>query len=183
MASIRRRADKWQVQIRRNGHKPISKTFILRKDALEWARDRERQADRGDLPKDTKVLRELTLGEVVCRYRDAVSIHKAGYENECIVFNAFLQHPICRKSLADLRTEDFAEYRDVRLKSIKATTLKRQLSPVHNALEVAREEWGLPLRTNPLDGLKLKPKEKPRERRLEHNFVACSAIAQRLRTI
>jgi integrase len=166
MASIRKRADKWQVQIRRAGNRPISKTFTVRKDALEWARDRERQADRGDLPKDSKVLREQTLGELILRYQGAVSIHKAGYENECIVFNAFLQHPICLKTLAELRTEDFADYRDERLKTIKATTLKRQLSPVHNAFEVAREEWGLPLKTNPLDGLKLKLKDKRRERRL-----------------
>jgi integrase len=166
MASIRRRADKWQVQIRRAGSRPISKTFTVRKDALEWARDRERQADRGDLPKDSKVLKELTLGDLIRRYQGAVSIHKAGYENECIVFKAFLKHPICRKTLAELRTEDFAEYRDIRLKTIKATTLKRQLSPVHNALEVAREEWGLPLKINPLDGLKLKLKDKRRERRL-----------------
>jgi hypothetical protein len=46
MASIRKRRGKVQVQIRRAGHRPISKTFILRKDALEWARDAERQADR-----------------------------------------------------------------------------------------------------------------------------------------
>jgi hypothetical protein len=56
------------VQIRRAGHSPISKTFTLRKDPLEWARDVERQADRGDLPKDTKVLSQLKLGDLVRRY-------------------------------------------------------------------------------------------------------------------
>lgn len=166
MASIRKRAHKWQVQIRRAGHRPISKSFILRKDALEWARDVERQADRGDLPKDSKVLRELTLGDLIRRYRDAVSIHKAGYENECIVLNAFLKHPICRETLAELRTEDFAEYRDERLRTIKASTLKRQLNPIHNAFEVARQEWGLPIKANPLESLRLKLNEKARERRL-----------------
>jgi integrase len=166
MASIRKRGEKWQVQIRRTGHRPISKSFILRKDALEWARDAERQADRGDLPKDGEVLRELTLGDLICRYRDAVSVQKAGYENECIVFNALLQHPICVKTLAELRTEDFAAYRDERLKTIKATTLKRQLNPIHNAFEVARDEWGLPIKANPLDSLALRLKEKARERRL-----------------
>ena len=166
MASIRKRRGKWQVQIRRAGHSPISKTFTLRKDALEWARDAERQADRGDLPKDPKVLRQLTLGDLVRRYHDAVSIHKAGYENECIVFNAFLKHPICSKSLAELRTEDFAEYRDERLRTIKASTLKRQLNPIHHAFEVARKEWGLPVKANPLKALNLKLTDKARERRL-----------------
>jgi hypothetical protein len=76
MASIRKRDDKWQVQIRRRGHGQVTKSFGLRKDALEWARDRERQADRGDLPKDSKVLKELTLGDLIRRYQGAVSVHK-----------------------------------------------------------------------------------------------------------
>jgi hypothetical protein len=36
-----------QVQIRRAGERPISKTFTQRKDAQEWARDAERQAEQG----------------------------------------------------------------------------------------------------------------------------------------
>ena len=118
------------------------------------------------MPKDGKVLRQLTLGMLVCRYRETVSIHKAGHENECIVFNAFLKHPICSKSLAELRTEDFADYRDERLEEIKPSTLKRQLNPIHHAFEVAREEWGLPIKVNPLQKLKIKGVVKARERRL-----------------
>jgi hypothetical protein len=34
MASIRKRADKWQVQIRRAGNRPLSKTFTVRKAIL-----------------------------------------------------------------------------------------------------------------------------------------------------
>src|SRR5689334_2558369 len=99
MASIRNRGGKWQVQIRRAAQRPISRTFILRKDAVQWARELERQADRGDLPKDARALRQLSLGDLVRRYRDTVSVHKEGYANECIVFGAFLKHPICTKRL------------------------------------------------------------------------------------
>jgi len=166
MASIRNRRGKWQVQIRRAGQSPISRTFILRKDAVQWARELERQADRGDLPKDPRALRQLSLGDLVRRYRDSVSIHKAGYENECIVLGAFLKHPICTKRLSELRTEDFVIYRDDRLKAINPSTLKRQLSPIHHMFEVARDEWGLPIRANPLRKLKIRLAEKGRERRL-----------------
>ena len=82
----------------------------------------ERQADRGYLPKDPKTLRHLSLGDLVRRYRDSFSIHKEGYDNECIVFGAFLKHPICTKRLSELRTEDFVAYRDERLKTIKPAT-------------------------------------------------------------
>jgi integrase len=187
MATIRKRRDKWQVQIRRTGQRPISKSFNVRRDALEWSRDAERQADRGDLPKDPKVLRQLTLAQLVVRYRDSISIHKVGYENECIVLNAFLRHPICGRALAQLRTEDFAEYRDERLRTIKSTTLQRQLSPIHNAFEVAREDWGLPIKVNPLSSLQLRSNQSARERRLlpgeqERLFAATTERRNRLIT-
>lgn len=56
MASIRRRRDKWQVQIRRKGRGALSRSFHVLKDAEEWARHMEVQADRGDLPADPTAL-------------------------------------------------------------------------------------------------------------------------------
>ncbi|MEM8644612.1 MAG: site-specific integrase, partial [Pseudomonadota bacterium] len=104
----------------------------------------ELQADRSEIPTDTRVLQRLTLGDLVKRYRDTVSIKKRGYEVERIVLTAFLRHPICLRPLAHLKTEHFAAYRDERLKIIKANTLKRELSPLQNLFEVAKDEWGLP---------------------------------------
>ena len=78
----------------------------------------------------------------------------------------------------ELRTEDFAVYRDLMLQTIKPTSLKRYLDPVHNLFEVARHEWGLPLRDNPLDRLKLKAPSQRRERRLlsgEWNRILAAA--------
>jgi len=37
MASIRKRGDRWQAQVRRKGSKPLSKTFKLKADAERWA--------------------------------------------------------------------------------------------------------------------------------------------------
>lgn len=166
MATIRRHRTKWQVQIRRAGIKPLSKTFAVRKDALEWARHTERLADRHELPTDPKALQRVTLGELVERYRDTVSVNKKAYVNERISLNAFRSHQICSKRLSELRTEDFAAFRDQRLKTIKPVSLKRQLDPIHHLFEVARDEWSLPIRTNPLDQLKLKAPTQKRERRL-----------------
>jgi hypothetical protein len=60
--------------------RPLTKTFTLRKDALEWARLMEVKADRRDLPEDTKVLQTITLGDLVRRYRDEVTVLKKGRE-------------------------------------------------------------------------------------------------------
>lgn len=167
MATIRKRGAKWQVQVRRTGYASVSRSFQIRKDAEVWARQTEVQADRSELPNDTKRLRRVTLGEIVERYRDTVSIKRRGYDVEHIVLTAFLRHSICRKPLAQLRTEHFAAYRDKRLKTIKPNTLKRELSPLHNMFEVARDEWGLALAENPLGRLRLKIPSQRRERRLK----------------
>jgi hypothetical protein len=129
MATIRKRGSKWQVQVRRMGCPALSRSFYVLKDAKAWARQVELQADRGELPSDPKVLRRITLGELVERYRDTVSVKKRGYDVERIVLTAFLKNPICRRALSEIRAEDFAFYRDERLKVIKASTLKRELAP------------------------------------------------------
>ena len=86
-----------------------------------------------------------------------------------IVLAGFGMHPICRKTLAELRTSDFVGYRDERLQEIKPTTLKRQLNPVHHLFEIARDEWGLPIRENPLDKLRVNAPDQIRERRLRND--------------
>jgi integrase len=166
MATIRKRGNKYQVQIRRTGQTSTSRSFHLRSDALAWARQTELKADRRELPADPKVLEHVTLGDLVERYRDTVTPTKRGHDPERIVLTAFLRHLICRKTLAELQTADFAAYRDERLKHVLPSTLKRQLSPIHNLFELARDEWGLPIRENPLDKLTLSTEQGRRERRL-----------------
>jgi hypothetical protein len=167
MATIRKRGAKWQVQIRRVGFRPLSRSFHIRKDAEVWARLMEVQAERSELPSDRKALKQLTLGELVARYRDTVSVKKRDYAVERIVLIAFLRHPICRKRLSKIGARDFASYRDERLKAVKASTLKRELSSLHNMFEVARDEWGLPFRQNPLRKMRFHIPQQRRERRLK----------------
>ena len=47
MATIRKKAGKWQGLIRRSFHKPISKTFISKQDAHRWARETQRLIEVG----------------------------------------------------------------------------------------------------------------------------------------
>ena len=61
MATIRKRGAKWQVQIRRVGFRPLSRSFHIRKDAEVWVRLMEVQAERSELPSDRKALKQLTL--------------------------------------------------------------------------------------------------------------------------
>jgi hypothetical protein len=76
MATIRKRNDRWQVQVRRQGFAPVARSFRLRTDAQEWAREMERQADRQELSISRHTLQQITLGELVTRYRDTVTSKK-----------------------------------------------------------------------------------------------------------
>jgi hypothetical protein len=174
MATIRKRGRRWEVQIRRAGQRAISKSFHVRKDADAWARHMEVRADRADLPADPKALHQIRLGDLVVRYRDSVSVHKRSYDKERFFLRTFLAHPICRKRLSELRTDDFAAYRDERLKQIKPASLKRQLEPIRHLFEIARKEWGLPIRENPLNKLQLKAPDQRRVRRLRDGVPQCA---------
>ena len=66
MANIRKHRGKWQVRVRRDGV-AVTKTFSLRKDASEWAREIEAKADRGLLPTNTRILKRMTLADLVAR--------------------------------------------------------------------------------------------------------------------
>jgi len=168
MASIRKRNDKWQVQIRQKGHAPISRSFRLKRDAEVWARQTETRIDRNELPDDPRILDRLTLGYIVKRYIQTFTLRKRTSEGESYFLNAFLRHPICTRRLSELTTAHFAAYRDERLQEIKPASLKRQLDPIRNMFEVARDEWGIPIRENPLAKLSMPPINNRRERRLRN---------------
>ena len=63
MASIRKHGKRWQVQVRRQGLRPLTRTFHLKADAELWARQREAEVDRFDLPVDHRALRSLKACE------------------------------------------------------------------------------------------------------------------------
>ena len=113
MATIRKRGAKYEVQVRRTGFPPVTKSFHKLSDAREWAGLIETQADRQELSPDRKVLSLITLADLVSRYRDTVLPNNKGGHVETIMLNAFLRHPICKKNLADLslRTSQHGETR------------------------------------------------------------------------
>jgi integrase len=172
MATIRKRGQKYQVQVRRNGHRSITRSFHTFRDADAWARQTEVQADRRELPPDPNRLRAITLGQLITRYKDTVSIRKKTRDRERIMLDALLRRPICSLCLSDLRTEDFAAYRDERLREVKPSSVARELAPVRHMFEIARKEWGIPLRQNPLAQLSIMGADPRRERRLRDGELA-----------
>jgi integrase len=177
MATIRRRGSRWQAQIRRSGHPPLTSSHSTRREAEIWARAVEAQLDRDEHTNPQRRPAEqaqpvppgpcnFRLAEVVARYIETVSSRKKGAAIERAILGAFLRHPICRQPVTTLSQRDFAAYRDHRLTGVLPTTLRREFSILHHMFEIARGEWGLPVPTNPLKGLTIGALRPHRERRL-----------------
>jgi len=169
MATIRKINSKWQVQIRRKGFKPTSKSFVRKADALEWARFKERQADRRDFLFDIHILEQMSWAELLERYRDNIVSKKKCKISETSHINAYLkrEYKIASLELSNIKPYHFSEYRDQRLKEVKPATICRELGIFHHVFEIAKTEWGIPIAQNPL-GVVKKPKiNNKRERRLD----------------
>lgn len=167
MASVRKRGDKFQAQVRRSGLNPITKTFHKRSDALEWARAMEFKADRNDLPISVKELGYHKVSSIIEKYRDEISIKKKSYNSEVFILNAFLKTPLANKTLAQINSVDFAAYREERLQKVKAGTVNREFAIVKHAFDIAMNEWGFVLRENPLNKVKKLKVNNARTRRLD----------------
>src|SRR4029077_15928561 len=180
MATIRRRGTTWQVQVRRQGHATLSRTFRLKADAKQWARQKEAEIDRGELPVDTRVLRAHTLGALLERYAATVVPRKRSADRELYMLRVVLRHSLSLLSLARLTPTEVAKYRDERLALVSGATVRRELAIVRHCLQVARAEWGFVLPTNPVDNIKLPSAANARARRaspseLERLLAACEA--------
>ena len=167
MANIRKRGDSWQVQVRRNGRPSLTRTFHRYSDAVQWARQGEIEADRDDLPADRSVLEQMSLADLLIRYRDSVVPKKRGRDVETCIINAFLRTPLAKSSLNSLRHEQFAAYRDIRLETVQAATINRELGIIQHALDIARDEWSLPIRENPVRKVRRPRNAQARNRRLQ----------------
>ena len=165
MASIRKRNGKYQVQIRRSGYKTYSRTFSLKSDAQEWASEMELKADRRGMPDNLKEVDKMTLRDMLVKYRETVLPSKKGCENETIILNAFLRHPICKKYLPTITPEDFERYMRDRLRMVKGATVNRELNIIRHAYNIAINVWVYPI-ANPMVVLRKAKETTARTRRI-----------------
>lgn len=166
MASIRKRGNKYQVQVRREGCKPMVKTFTKRADALEWSKLMEVKADRRDLPTSIKSLDRVSVADIIERYIAEVCIHKKCYATESITLKAFTKTKTAKIKLSCILPADFYAYREERIKKVKPSSINRELCVIKNAFNIAIHEWAIPLKTNPLQNIKKFKVNNARNRRI-----------------
>lgn len=165
MATIRKRGDRWQVQIRRQGHPPITRSFSTKADGESWARQTEAQLERSALPLDLRSLDRSSFGDLLRRYEAEITARKRGARFEAYRIRQMLKHPMALLPLSRLSGSTFATYRDQRLRTVSGETVRREMTILHHVIEVARQEWNVPLMENPVALAKRPTPGRSRERR------------------
>ncbi len=167
MATIRKLRGRWQGQVRRKGMQPRAKSFDSKSEAEKWARNLEAELDRcGSMP-DTRLAEQMTLHDLLTRYRREITPIKRGAVMEGFRIGAMLKRAICYRTMALLTPADIALYRDERLKTVSGSTVLKELNVLGHAIDIARKEWGVHLPQNPCRMIRRPTPSRPRDRRLQ----------------
>jgi hypothetical protein len=175
MASIRKHRNRWQVQVRRQGIKGLSRSFLNKADALAWARQTEAELDRTGFIPTTGGALNASLGSLLERYAREISPSKKGGDIETIRLKQICATRLGSIPMAKLGPNHVREYMTKRLEQVSGDTVRRELVIVQHAIETARKCWGLPIYSNPVRQVHKPSASEPRKRRL----FAPSAIRQK----
>ena len=171
MASLRKRGERWQVQIRRQDAPTVSKSFYSKSAAKTWALKTEALIESGEYTHHQSNYEMLS--DILVRYRDEVSAFKRGATPEIYRINNVLKHPIASERLKYLKPSIFAKYRDERLSQVSSSSVRRELVILRHCLSLAINEWGIALKENPILKVNIPRESQPRERRVSSEELKC----------
>ena len=149
----------------------LSQTFSHKKDAEQWAREKEIELQQRSI--QLKRVNFPTLKELIGKYLQTVSIHKRGHSFERYCFNNILRSKLSSLPVNFVTPQQLSEYRDARLKKVKSATFLRELNLLRHLFSVAIIEWGFAI-INPCKMIAKPNGIHKRERRLssdEYNFL------------
>lgn len=169
MATIRKRGDfQWQAQIRRKGFPEISKTFELKVDADDWARDVERDMRRGVFI-DRREGESTTFIQIINKYAEEVTPRKKSKDRELVRLKMLKTLDIAPLYISSIKPKQIAEYRDARRKQgLAENTIRLDISLISAIFETCRKDWGIEVE-NPCRKIKLPKGSGKRERRVSHH--------------
>jgi integrase len=167
MASIRKRGSSWHVQVRRNGYPSLTKSFQIRGDADKWARRIEREVDLGEYKGKRDCPNHKLFSDLLERYLGTVSINKRGYDAEKWRLNSLIRSWLGHIRIDELTATDISRYRDERLNCVSEPSVLIELTLVRHCLQIAIDEWSVPIENNPAAAIRLPKPSAARTRRLE----------------
>ena len=155
MAYIRRLASGWRAEVQKHGQR-VSKVLPTKREAQAWAIEQEARA--GALSTGWR-----TFAEAARKYETEVSAKKRGKSWEVRRLGAMVDH-FGAVSLGALDAPDMAAWRDMRLKTVTASTVVREANLLKHLLHTARDEWRW-IDHDPFRGVKMPSENEPRHQR------------------
>lgn len=154
MATFEKRGHRWRVQLMRNG-KRQSATFDTKAEAQAWASD-EASAVSGK--------GNRTFDQALSKYAREVTPKKRGERWEAIRIELLRRTLKFRnRPLAEIDSDNFAEWRDDRSKQVGPASVRRELTLLSSVYQAAILDWKWTTR-NPVRDIRKPPKPKDRKR-------------------
>ena len=164
MATIRKRGNRFHVQIRKRGFPSITKTFSDRKTAETFIKGTKKKMERGVFL-DSSLADATTVHELLERYRSEILPAKKGAVQE-LGRITILNRELGQHKLGRLQPFIISGYLKKRLSVVKPVTAKRELAILSHALNVAEKDFGIFLpHGNPVSRIRLPSTPRGRERR------------------
>ncbi len=143
MASIRLRNGSWVADIRRKGHKSISKSFTTKAAAERWAREVESKIDALQF-NDDRSLAFITLEQLIDRYVEEIGSITPFRRNKSAVL-MYWKTQFGHMKLSDLNSDFLTSWVMNRIKKVKGVTAAVDLAYLGKVLMTAKELWRLPV--------------------------------------
>ena len=156
----------YKAEIRLKGHPYLSKTFDRLSDAQRWAEDSEIILHSGgyigEAPPD-----DMTFSKALDRYELEVSSKKRPNTRAREITSANrLRQNFSGLSLKEITPALVASFRDKRLRSVKPSTVQKDLALLSHLYTIARIEWSLDM-ANPVASIRKPAKSNGRLRLLK----------------
>jgi integrase len=159
MATYRKYKSTWRVEVYRKGVRRSAAGFSTKAAAVAWASRVEAEiigGSKGEIP-------DLPFSDLLDRYKRDVSPLKKGHRWEAIRIALIKRQKLSSVRLRSLNTTHVAQWRDERLKSVSAASVRREWNLLSHACDIAMREWKW-LRSNPFREIRRPPSSRPRDR-------------------
>ena len=152
MATFRKRGRAWVAQVKIQGQFK-SKSFPTKAEAEKWAVAVVQQ------PLDSG----RTFRDLMERYLAEVTARKKTSAHETQMIARILRDELATVRLIDLAPAHIAAWRDRRLRTVSANSMRREMAPISHATRIARKEWGW-LDRDVTGDVRRPPPDPPRDR-------------------
>lgn len=147
----------WREQVRVVGYPAEYRSFQKKAEAVLWKETRKEEllaGKRGKYPKKT-------LRQALEKFRLEEAPRHKGERWERVRCLRFERDPISDRLIGTIDDDDFAHWREARLKQVSPGTVRRELVLWGQVFEAAREKWRW-IPKNPLREVKKPPSPKSR---------------------